>query len=72
MVGERAFGEPIDLLACSGIGPVWGIASADLNATLLVWPAGEHIAEHRNDERDVLLLSLIHILGSLRCAVEDH
>ena len=34
------------------------MASTDLNATLLVWPAGEHIAEHRNDERDVLLVVL--------------
>lgn len=35
-------------------GPVWGAASADLNATLLDWPAGEGPAEHVNDERDVL------------------
>lgn len=68
MVGERTFGEPIDLLACPGIGPVWGIASADLNATLLVWPAGEHIAEHRNDERDVLL---VVIEGSMTVIVDD-
>lgn len=35
-------------------GPVWGAASADLNATLLEWPAGEGPPEHVNDERDVL------------------
>jgi mannose-6-phosphate isomerase-like protein (cupin superfamily) len=35
-------------------GPVWGAASEDLNATVLVWPAGEGPAEHVNDARDVL------------------
>lgn len=35
-------------------GPVWGAASADLNATLLEWRAGEGPAEHVNEERDVL------------------
>jgi quercetin dioxygenase-like cupin family protein len=37
-----------------GGGPVWGAASADLNATLLEWPAGEGPPEHVNEERDVL------------------
>ena len=35
-------------------GPVWGAASEDLNATILVWPAGEGPAEHVNEVRDVL------------------
>ena len=35
-------------------GPVWGAASEDLNATILVWPAGEGPSEHVNDSRDVL------------------
>ena len=39
-------------------GPVWGATSADLNATLLEWPAGEGPAEHENDERDVLYVVL--------------
>jgi quercetin dioxygenase-like cupin family protein len=39
-------------------GPVWGAASADLNATLLEWPAGKGPAEHVNDERDVLYVIL--------------
>jgi quercetin dioxygenase-like cupin family protein len=38
-----------------GHGPVWGTASEDLNATLLVWNAGEGTPEHVNDERDVLV-----------------
>jgi quercetin dioxygenase-like cupin family protein len=33
---------------------VWGVACADLNATVLEWPAGEGPAEHINEERDVL------------------
>jgi quercetin dioxygenase-like cupin family protein len=48
----------VDLLSADGIGPVWGMASSDLNATLLVWPAGHELAEHTNDERDVLLIVL--------------
>jgi quercetin dioxygenase-like cupin family protein len=39
-------------------GPVWGAASADLNATVLEWPAGEGLAEHVNEERDVLYVVL--------------
>ena len=45
-------------MAAAG-GPVWGAASADLNATLLEWPAGEGPAEHVNDERDVLYVVLV-------------
>jgi quercetin dioxygenase-like cupin family protein len=33
---------------------VWGAASDDLNATMLVWPAGDGPPEHVNAERDVL------------------
>ena len=39
-------------------GPVWGAASEDLNATVLVWPAGEGPDEHLNAERDVLFVVL--------------
>jgi quercetin dioxygenase-like cupin family protein len=49
-------GRPVDLTAGEGPGPVWGMASADLNATLLAWRAGEGVEEHVNDERDVLLV----------------
>jgi quercetin dioxygenase-like cupin family protein len=48
----------VDLLGVDGVGPVWGMASSDLNATLLVWPAGHELAEHTNAERDVLLIVL--------------
>jgi quercetin dioxygenase-like cupin family protein len=47
-----------DLLALAGIGPVWGVASQDLNATLLAWPAGHLVDEHVNPELDVLLVVL--------------
>ncbi|MCW2999766.1 MAG: Cupin 2, conserved barrel [Solirubrobacterales bacterium] len=48
----------VDLLSPVGTGPLWGLASADLNATLLVWEAGHEIARHVNAERDVLLVVL--------------
>ena len=41
-----------------GPGPQWGMESADLNATLLAWPAGEGVAVHRNSECDVLVVVL--------------
>jgi mannose-6-phosphate isomerase-like protein (cupin superfamily) len=48
----------VDLLGRSGIGPLWGMASTDLNATLLAWPAGHEVAEHVNGELDVLVVVL--------------
>jgi len=39
-------------------GPVWGAKSADLNATLLEWPAGGGPPEHVNDHLDVLYVFL--------------
>jgi uncharacterized cupin superfamily protein len=48
----------VDLLRGSGIGPLWGLASTDLNATLLAWPPGRGVAEHVNAELDVLLVVL--------------
>ena len=45
-------------MAAAARGPVWGAASADLNATLLEWPPGQGPAEHVNEERDVLYVVL--------------
>lgn len=60
MSGHDATQEPgaptVDLAAGEGPGPVWGMASEDLNATLLAWPAGEGVVEHVNHERDVVLV----------------
>jgi quercetin dioxygenase-like cupin family protein len=50
--------EIVDLGAPEGEGPLWGTASADLNATLLAWPAGGGVGAHVNHERDVLLVVL--------------
>jgi quercetin dioxygenase-like cupin family protein len=48
-------------------GPVWGAASEDLNATILVWPAGEGPAEHVSDSRDVLY---VVVEGSVELTVD--
>lgn len=54
----HATGEPVDLGGGTGSGPLWGMASDDLNATLLAWPPGEAVAEHVNAEVDVLVVVL--------------
>ena len=48
----------VDLLGSSGTGPLWGMASADLNATLLAWPPHHAVDEHVNAELDVLVIVL--------------
>jgi quercetin dioxygenase-like cupin family protein len=47
----------VDLLGPLGSGPLWGLASSDLNATLLAWPAGHSLVEHTT-ELDVLVIVL--------------
>ena len=50
---------PVDLAGMpSGAGPLWGMQSEELNATLLEWPPGGGVAEHVNDELEVLVLVL--------------
>lgn len=58
MTEERRTDAVVDLQHLRGTGPVWGMASGDLNATLLVWPAGHELVEHTNAERDVLMVVL--------------
>jgi quercetin dioxygenase-like cupin family protein len=48
----------VELLGASGIGPLWGMASDELNATLLAWPPGHELAEHTNTEVEVLMVVL--------------
>lgn len=48
--------HPVDLSRAKGHGPVWGMASEDLNATLLSWDPGDGVADHVNAERDVLIV----------------
>ena len=50
--------EIVDLTALDGRGPAWGTASDELNATLLVWRAGEGQPEHVNTERDVAVVAI--------------
>jgi quercetin dioxygenase-like cupin family protein len=57
-VADTRTDAPVDLLGPQGTGPLWGLAAEDLNATLLAWPAGHEVAEHSNDELDVLLVVL--------------
>jgi len=63
--------EPVDLAGLAGRGPLWGIASEDLNATLLEWSHGEGVAEQVNDERDILLVVLSGS-GTLRAGGAEH
>jgi hypothetical protein len=42
----------------SGTGPLWGMASSDLNARLLAWPARHELVRDTNSELDVLLIAL--------------
>ena len=39
-------------------GPVWGVESEELNATVIVWAGGHRAPEHVNEERDVLVVVL--------------
>ncbi len=63
--------ELVDLNSRHGVGPVWGIASEDLNATLLAWAPGNAIAEHINEHRDVLLV-ITHGDGTATVAAHTH
>jgi quercetin dioxygenase-like cupin family protein len=48
----------VDLASHGGSGTLWGVATHDLNATLLTQEAGAATQEHVNDELDVLLVIL--------------
>ena len=56
MADKREPAAVVDLLAGTGTGPVWGVASTDLNATLLAWPPGHELATDTNTEVDVFLI----------------
>ena len=58
MNDKRSSADVADLLQPQGSGPLWGMASNDLNATLLVWPPDYEVAEHTNTDLDVLLIVL--------------
>jgi len=69
--GYRDAVEIVDLTALEGRGPAWGAASEELNATLLVWRAGEGQPEHVNEGRDVVLVVLAGS-GVLTVDAADH
>jgi len=48
----------VDLLGRAGTGALWGMASAELNATLLAWPPGYALVEQTASELEVLLVVL--------------
>ena len=58
MSGARKPDSVVDLLAPTGTGPLWGMASAELNATLLVWPPGHEVVEDAASVLDVLVIVL--------------
>lgn len=58
MADEREPAAVVDLLGGIGTGPLWGMASSDLNATLLAWPPGHELVEDTKSELDVLLIVL--------------
>jgi quercetin dioxygenase-like cupin family protein len=65
-------GPVVDLARASRRGgPQWGMESEELNATLLAWPAGSGVSEHRNDACDVLLVAL-EGSAALRVDGADH
>jgi quercetin dioxygenase-like cupin family protein len=48
----------VDLLGRAGTGALWGMASAELNATLLAWPPGQGLVEQAATDLDVLVIVL--------------
>jgi len=58
MTDEQRPDAVVDLLGPSGTGPLWGLASSDLNATLLAWPPGHELLADTKSELDVLLIVL--------------
>ena len=58
MADQREPDAVVDLLGGTGMGPLWGMASSDLNATLVAWPPGHEMVEETNSELDVLLIVL--------------
>jgi quercetin dioxygenase-like cupin family protein len=60
--------EVVRSAAVTGRGPVWGIATEELNATLLAWPPAHRVDPHRNDVCDVVFALLS---GSVTLTVDE-
>ena len=54
-----------------GNGPLWGLATDDLNATLLAWDEGRGTPEHVNEHLDVVLV-VVAGEGTVRVVEVDH
>lgn len=52
---EQIASDDLDHREADAEGPLWGLASEDLNATLLAWRSGRGTDEQVNSERDVLI-----------------
>lgn len=50
--------DPARFLAVAGDGPLWTLASEDLNVNLVRFDAGRGVPEHVNTEVDVLLVGV--------------
>ncbi len=66
---------PVDLHAVvtrvQGQGPLWTYVGDDLNANLVVWPAGAGVNEHVNHEVEVLIL-VVEGSGLVTVAGQEH
>ncbi|CAN5461277.1 hypothetical protein BH11ARM2_BH11ARM2_17910 [soil metagenome] len=77
LVARRPTGPAVPPLAdltylartARGSGPEWGMETEDLNATLLVWQAGEGVSEHVNEELDVMIVG---VEGEGEVTVDGH
>ena len=56
--GAAVVGVDLAALAAGGQGPVWTNRSEDLDVNLLVFGADDGVAEHVNDQVDVLLVAV--------------
>jgi quercetin dioxygenase-like cupin family protein len=58
----------VAVLPDAAVAERWAIASDDLNATLVSWAPGKGVDAHRNEERDVLIVT---VAGDGQLTVDD-
>lgn len=58
LLSEEALSTLANAATQESNGPIWGLESEELNATLLSWRSGAGPQEHTNGERDVLVVVL--------------
>jgi quercetin dioxygenase-like cupin family protein len=62
---------PAHLGRTEGQGALWTHAGADLNVNLVAWPSGAGVAEHVNQEVDVLIIG-VEGEGAVAVAGHEH